>query len=165
MLPDVNPLPQTMATPSGAEHSTNRLFTGVLNSLTEAVNNLSRGPPADQGGGGGRRGDCYECGESSHFKRDCPQLARKTVEAAATEEKCRHCGGADHYSRGCKRANDSSGKKATPGGSPSTTCARCGKVNHEAATCWASYHKDGTELDPTTKGAEAPKRGGKRRRF
>ncbi len=165
--PDTLPeaLGHPVVSPSGSEHANNRLLAGVLNSFTEAVNSLSRVPQPDQGGGGGRRGDCYECGESSHFRRDCPLLQRKPPADEGKEEKCRHCGAVDHYSRGCKRPKDPPSGKETPGGSTKGTCSRCGKSKHDAGSCWASYHLDGTALDPSTKGAQAPKRGKGRRRF
>ena len=39
---------------------------------------------------------CFECGDPTHFMRDCPRLA---------VPKCYHCGATDHFIRNCRKRN------------------------------------------------------------
>ena len=97
-----------------------------------------------------KRGDCYQCGNIAHFKRDCPQLPKPraqehrpsiqkaTPRAISPNVFCRGCGRRGHSLQECWRtpaAAGGIGPSSTARTKTGVECLNCGEWGHWAADC------------------------------
>ncbi|XP_045158547.2 uncharacterized protein LOC123524421 isoform X3 [Mercenaria mercenaria] len=83
-------------------------------------------PNAAKGGAGGGR-DCYKCGESGHMARDCTNPPKG---GAGGGRDCYKCGESGHMARDCTNP-----PKAGGGGGGGRDCYKCGECGHMARDC------------------------------
>ena len=103
---------------------------------------------------GNRRG-CFQCGDTRHFKRNCPQLFDRhqrgqvgppgatpgtpVTRGAAKTLQCFGCGRIGHSIAECWRTPVSAGGlglSSTPQSMENVKCLNCGRQGHWAADCW-----------------------------
>ncbi|KAH3836373.1 hypothetical protein DPMN_109743 [Dreissena polymorpha] len=58
------------------------------------------------------RGQCYNCNELGHFKRDCPKLKNGTP-SPARNDRCNMCNESGHMARDCPIQAPEEGKKVS----------------------------------------------------
>ena len=103
---------------------------------------------------GARRGSqnrgCFQCGEVSHFKRDCPQLTKPLRQEQSTprtvpvgrggnQSQRIGCGRRGHWLADCWRTPSSAGgagRQRAVRNEPSAKCLGCGRPGHWMAECW-----------------------------
>ena len=99
----------------------------------------------------GSRRACFQCGDTAHFKRDCPQLTNKfqtrqqhmvprsVPNTADLGIQCLGCGRRGHVLAECWRtpvAAGGVGRSSTPRNTESVVCLNCDRRGHWAADCW-----------------------------
>lgn len=72
--------------------------------------------------------NCFKCGKSGHFAKDCKNLT------------CKRCGRDNHLEKDCYAKKGLDGK-------PLLFCKRCGRDNHDEVDCVAKRGVDGKQLD------------------
>ena len=97
------------------------------------------------------RGACYQCGDTTHFRRDCPQLMgrrQQTQQPAASKirsraisagDQCLGCGRRGHVVAECWRtpvAAGGVGYLSSPRDNTGVICLNCKQQGHWAANCW-----------------------------
>ena len=96
---------------------------------------------------------CYQCGDFSHFKRDCPTLGRspqhdgqsagaggaRPKRQAENQPQCVGCGRRGHWLSECWRTPTSAGgagRRRAVRNEPGAQCIGCGRPGHWMAECW-----------------------------
>ena len=92
---------------------------------------------------------CFQCGDITHFKRNCPQILNRrqqrqarppgTTPSAAKSLQCLGCGRRGHSITECWRtpvAAGGLGFSSTPQTMENVKCLNCGRQGHWAADCW-----------------------------
>ena len=98
---------------------------------------------------GSQNRGCFQCGEVSHFKRDCPQLkpaqqqqnVPRTVPVGrgGNQSQCVGCGRRGHWLADCWRTPSSAGgagRQRAVRNEPNAKCLGCGRPGHWMAECW-----------------------------
>ena len=100
------------------------------------------------GNSAGIQGRCYQCGNTGHFKRNCPQLSHRppqgqtkpkpVSELHQSKIQCLGCGRLGHELAKCWRtpvAAGGLGSSSTLRSTADSQCLSCGKQGHWAADC------------------------------
>ena len=122
----------------------------VIDELKKEVKELQmqlQGAKAGEHRAGKEQG-CYQCGNITHFKRDCPILGRSRQQEAQPAAGARpkrqgedqpHCEGCDrkgHWLSECWRTPTAAGGAGRRRTVQNAQCLGCGRQGHWMAECW-----------------------------
>ncbi|GAA5864271.1 hypothetical protein JCM3774_001276 [Rhodotorula dairenensis] len=110
-----------------------------------------RDRPNTGGGGPAPSGECFNCGESGHWSKDCPQgraggaynrAGRSTSAGAGSggggaSGSCYKCGEDGHWAKDCPQGGSAGGAagRGDGGGGSNYTCFKCGEEGHFSNAC------------------------------
>ena len=134
------------------EHNSTHVL-GVIDELKKEVKEIKMHLQATVSANrhAGKEQGCYQCGDVSHFKRDCPRLAKSiqqgeqdTAGATSTRQgesqpQCVGCGGKGHWLSECWRTPGTmggAGRRRAVRTEPNAQCLGCGRQGHWMAECW-----------------------------
>ena len=130
----------------------------LRNEIRDIKSQMSGNQNSNQSGRSGR-GACFQCGDTAHFKRDCPQLMGRRQQAQqpasstarsraiSTGVQCLGCGRRGHVVAECWRtpvAAGGIGYPSNPRDKTGAICLNCKRQGHWAANCW----QESRSMDP-----------------
>lgn len=146
------PFPDGSATHEQSSPDTKILkAVGMLQKEVEDIKMQLKEKNTTNGQGENKRQACFQCGDVTHIKRNCPRLAQSTFNARETsngagqtwqngrEIQCMGCGRKGHWLSECWRTPSSAGgagRGKTARGPSTARCLGCGRQGHWLAECW-----------------------------